>query len=73
MGKFSETAIVDYHLSSLLTKGNELPLSVFVYSKQWEVCRFLFPFAANKRKLPFSASSNKVYNFKVYISQKETS
>jgi hypothetical protein len=38
----------------LPTKGNKLPFSVFVCSKQTEVCRFRFLFAANKRKLPFS-------------------
>jgi hypothetical protein len=40
-----------------LTIENKLPFSVSVCSKQTEVCRFRFPFAANKRKLPFSVSS----------------
>ncbi len=39
----------------LPTKGNKLPFSV--YSKQTEVCRFRFSFAANKRQLPFSVCS----------------
>jgi hypothetical protein len=40
------------------TQENKLSFSVSVCSKHMEVCRFrFFPFAANKRKLPFSASS----------------
>jgi hypothetical protein len=56
MGMFSEKAIVDYRFR-LPTKENKLLFSVFVYSKQTEVCHFLFPFAANIQKLPFSATS----------------
>jgi hypothetical protein len=41
----------------LPTKKNKLPLSDNVFSKQKKVCRFHFPFAANKWKLPFSVSS----------------
>ncbi len=41
----------------LPTKENKLPFSVPVCSKQTEVCRFNFLFAANKRKSPFSVSS----------------
>jgi hypothetical protein len=41
----------------LPTKKNKLPFTVPVYSKEKEVCRFHFPFAINKRKLPFSVSS----------------
>jgi hypothetical protein len=55
MGTFAETAIVNtvYRLLA----GNKLPFSVSVCSKQMEVSRFCFPFAANKQKLPFSISS----------------
>jgi hypothetical protein len=41
----------------LLTKKNKLPFSVFVCSKQTDVSSFVFPFAANKWKSPFSISS----------------
>jgi hypothetical protein len=39
------------------SKEKKLPFSISVCSKQTEVCRFCFPFAANKRKYPCSASS----------------
>ncbi len=51
-----ETAIVDY-LLFLANKANKLLFSVSVCSKQTEVYHFCFPIAANKQKLPFSASS----------------
>jgi hypothetical protein len=54
MGMFAETA--NYRLSYPIKK-NKLPFPDSVSSKQMEVCRFRFPFAANKRKLPFSVSS----------------
>jgi hypothetical protein len=53
MGKFAETAIVDNRLPS---KENERPLFVSVRSIQTEIYRFHFPFAENKRKLPFHVS-----------------
>jgi hypothetical protein len=46
--------ISSFTICRLPTKENKLPFSVF--SKQMYVCRFRFPFAANKRKLPFSVS-----------------
>ncbi len=46
-----------YTVYCLPTKENKLPFTVPVYSKEKEVCRFHFPFATNKRKLPFSVSS----------------
>jgi hypothetical protein len=49
MGKFTETAIVDYRLS--IADQGKLT-SVFRLQQTKEVCRF--PFAANKRNLPFS-------------------
>jgi hypothetical protein len=55
MGTFAETAIVDYRLS-FADQGKQT--SVSVCSKQTEVCRFRFPFVENKRKLPFSVSSD---------------
>jgi hypothetical protein len=51
MGTFVKTAIVNYRLSFAA-----FPFSVSVCSKQTEVCRFRFPFAANKRKSPVSVS-----------------
>jgi hypothetical protein len=39
------------------TKENNIPFSVSVFSEQTDVCHFHFPFAAHKRKSPFSASS----------------
>jgi hypothetical protein len=68
---FAETAILDYSLSRA-DQGKKLPFPVSVCSKQTEVCRFHFPFAANKRKLPFSVGSvavcsDNVYNFKVHM------
>jgi hypothetical protein len=56
VGTFVETAIFGYRLS-LPTKENELPLSIFVCSKEMDVCHFRFLFAANTRKSPFSVSS----------------
>ncbi len=47
----------------LLTKKNNLPFSVFISSKQTEVCHFHFLFAENKWKLPFSVSSFLVAEF----------
>ncbi len=48
MGKFAETAIVDYRLSY----ANQ--------GKQTSIFRFRFLFVADKRKSPFSVSSVKV-------------
>jgi hypothetical protein len=53
--------IIDY-VYRLLTKTNKLSFSVSVCSKQIEGC--CFPFAENKRKLPFSVRSVFVY---IYI------
>jgi hypothetical protein len=50
MGKFAETAIVDYRLS-FVDQGKQTSLFRFCLHKQREVCSFCFPFAANKRKL----------------------
>jgi hypothetical protein len=47
-----QTSITVYRLSM---KGNKLPFSVC--RTQTEVCSFRFPYAANRRKLPFSVSS----------------
>jgi hypothetical protein len=52
-----ETAIVDYRLSFADQGKQTSVFSVSVFSKQTEVCHFRFPFAKNKRKLPFSVSS----------------
>ncbi len=56
----------------LLTKENKLLFSVYVRNEQIEDCRFRFPFAANKQKLPFFISSI----FRIYIhtvhTEKET-
>ncbi len=49
-----QTSITIYRLPN---KENKLSLSIFVCSKQIEVCRFGFPFAANKLKVLFSISS----------------
>jgi hypothetical protein len=38
----------------LQAKKNKRPFSVFVCSKQMEVCHIRFPVAENKLKLPFS-------------------
>jgi hypothetical protein len=46
-----QSSILVYRLQ---TKENKLPFSLSVCSKQTEVCRFHFPFAANIRKLSFS-------------------
>jgi hypothetical protein len=46
MGTFLEPASIDYRLS-FANQG-----------KQTSIFRFLFPFAANKRKLPLSVSSD---------------
>jgi hypothetical protein len=54
MGTYAETAIVDYRLSFA---DQEKQTFVSICSKQIEVCRFRFPFAENRRKLPFSVSS----------------
>ncbi len=56
MGTFAETAIIDYNLLCA-DQGNKLPFSLSVFRKQTEVCRFRFPFAENKKKLPFSIRS----------------
>jgi hypothetical protein len=56
MGKFAETAIIDYHLL-IVDQENKLPFSVPICSKPEEICCFRFPFATNKRKLPISVSS----------------
>ncbi len=55
---------VDYRLS-LPTKDNKHPFSLSVCNKQTEVSHFRFPFAANKRKLPFPISS--VFRSYIYI------
>ncbi len=51
----AETAIVDYCLS-LSEHGKYTAVFHSVYSKQFEVCRISFSFAANKWKLPFPIS-----------------
>jgi hypothetical protein len=70
VGTFAETSVVDYR-SSFAYQGKQnsvfdvrlqqthssLPLPFSVYSKQTVVCRYCFPFAANKRRLTFSFSS----------------
>jgi hypothetical protein len=45
--------MVEYRIS-FADQGNQASVSVSVFSKQLEACRFHFPFVANKRKLPFS-------------------
>ncbi len=45
------------NIHRLPTIKNKLPFSVSVCNKQTEVCRFRFPFATNRRKLPFFFSS----------------
>jgi hypothetical protein len=67
MGTFAETAIVD--TVHLLTKENNLPFSVSVCCKKKEVCRFCFPFAANKQKMRFYVCS--VFRIHIYIQKKE--
>jgi hypothetical protein len=57
MGKFVETADVVYHLCLPSKKKTKPPFSISVGSKQTEVCRFLFPFAASRRELSFPVSS----------------
>jgi hypothetical protein len=47
MGTFTEKANIHYHLL-FAHQGNKLPYSISVCSKQTELCRFHFPFAANK-------------------------
>jgi hypothetical protein len=49
MGTLAETAIVNFHLS-FANQGKQT-------YKETEVCRFHFPFVANKQKLPFSVGS----------------
>ncbi len=67
MGTFAETAIVDYSLL-FADQGEQTSFSVFVRSRQKEVCRFRFPFVANKRNVPFSVSSISVYIYiEIYI------
>ncbi len=56
MGTFAEITITDYHLS-FADQEKLIPFPVSICSKQTEVCHFRSPFAANKRKLPFSISS----------------
>jgi hypothetical protein len=56
MGTFAETAIVDYCLS-FVNQGKQTSVFHYFCSKQMEDCRFRFPFADNKWKLPFSISS----------------
>jgi hypothetical protein len=53
MGTFSETAIVDYCLS-FADHQKQTYVCHFRLQQTKEVCRFRFPFAENKRKLPFS-------------------
>jgi hypothetical protein len=50
MGLFAETAIVDLHLS-FADQGKQTSISLC--SKQMEIFCICFPYAANKRKLPF--------------------
>ncbi len=54
--QFAETANVVQRLFDD-QKKQKLPFSISVFSKQSEVCRFRFPFAANELKLPFSSRS----------------
>jgi hypothetical protein len=56
MGTFAETAIIDCRS---LFADQEKQTSVFCFRlrKTNEILRFRFPFAENKRKLPFSVSS----------------
>jgi hypothetical protein len=56
MGTFAETEKVDYRLS-FADQGKQTFVSVSVCTKRTEVCCFRFPFAINKRILPFSVSS----------------
>jgi hypothetical protein len=56
MGIFAETAMSNIIYQLPTTKENKHLLSVSICSKQTEVYRFHFPFAENKRKLPFSVS-----------------
>jgi hypothetical protein len=58
MGMFAQTSIVDY-LLPFADQGKQT--SVSICSKPTEVFCFRFPFAANKRKFPFSVSSFSVY------------
>jgi hypothetical protein len=56
MGKFAETAIVNYRLS-FAGQGKIIvdhPLTFADQGKQTSVLRFRFPVAENKRKLLFS-------------------
>jgi hypothetical protein len=57
-----QSSIAVYRLP---TKKNKLLFSVSVCSKQIEVYCFRFPFAANKRKLPFSLSF--VFRIGIYM------
>ncbi len=55
MGTFDETAIVGYHLS-FADKGKQTPVFCFCLKQTNGSLPFPFPFAENKRKLPFSIS-----------------
>jgi hypothetical protein len=52
MGTFAEM-LSSVTIYPLPTKENRRPFSLSVCRKQTEVCRFHFPFAENKWKLPF--------------------
>jgi hypothetical protein len=49
----------------IIVNRSNFRFSLSVCRKQTEVCRFRFPFATNKRKLPFSVSS--VFRIYIYI------
>ncbi len=61
-GLKQQSVIIVYRLQ---TKVNKLLSSISVCSEQTEVCGFFFPFAANKRKMPFFVSS--VFHIYIYI------
>jgi hypothetical protein len=50
---------------NLTAKENNIPFLVSVFSEQTDFCHFHFPFAANKLKSPFSASSIFFYKCRV--------
>jgi hypothetical protein len=68
MGTFAETAFVDYRVS-FADQGKQT--SVSVGSKQTEVCRFRFPFAANKQKLPSVCGIPETWRHGIQISNRK--
>ncbi len=64
MGTLAETAII-YYRWSFANQGKKPQFSVSVCSKQTEVCRFRFPFAA-KSKWEFLFSASSVFRMCVY-------